>query len=44
MTVILYLILASLVMGAGGLAVFLWSMRSGQYRGPGRGGAAHPVR
>ena len=31
MNVILYLILASLVMGAGGLALFLWSMRSGQY-------------
>jgi cbb3-type cytochrome oxidase maturation protein len=30
-TVILYLILASLVMGAGGLAIFLWSMRAGQY-------------
>ena len=31
MNVILYLILASLVMGAGGLTLFLWSMRSGQY-------------
>ena len=31
MNVILYLILASLFMGAGGLALFLWSMRSGQF-------------
>ena len=31
MNVILYLILASLIMGAGGLALFLWSMRSGQF-------------
>jgi cbb3-type cytochrome oxidase maturation protein len=28
---LLYLILASLLMGAGGLALFLWSMRSDQY-------------
>jgi cbb3-type cytochrome oxidase maturation protein len=30
-TILLYLILASLLMGAGGLALFLWSMRSDQY-------------
>jgi cbb3-type cytochrome oxidase maturation protein len=30
-TILLYLILASLLMGAGGLTLFLWSMRSGQY-------------
>ena len=34
MNVILYLIGASLVLGGGGLAVFLWSLRSGQYRRP----------
>jgi cbb3-type cytochrome oxidase maturation protein len=31
MTVILYLLGISLVLGAGGLALFLWSLRSGQY-------------
>ncbi len=31
MTVILYLLAVSLVFGAGGLAIFLWSLRSGQY-------------
>jgi len=31
MSVILYLIGASLVVGVGGLAVFLWSLRTGQY-------------
>ncbi len=31
MNVILYLIGASLILGGGGLAVFLWSLRSGQY-------------
>ena len=31
MTIILYLLGASLMIGAGGLAVFLWSLRSGQY-------------
>lgn len=31
MSVILYLLAASLVLGAGGLALFLWSLRSGQY-------------
>lgn len=31
MTVILYLLAISLVLGAGGLAMFLWSLRSGQY-------------
>ena len=31
MTVILYLLGASLLLGAGGLALFLWSLRSGQY-------------
>jgi cbb3-type cytochrome oxidase maturation protein len=31
MIVILYLLLASLALGGGGLALFLWSLRSGQY-------------
>lgn len=31
MNVILYLLGASLILGAGGLAMFLWSLRSGQY-------------
>jgi cbb3-type cytochrome oxidase maturation protein len=31
MTVILYLLAASLLLGGGGLALFLWSLRSGQY-------------
>jgi cbb3-type cytochrome oxidase maturation protein len=31
MTSILYLLLLSLGLGAGGLALFLWSLRSGQY-------------
>ncbi len=31
MSVILYLLGASLLLGGGGLAVFLWSLRSGQY-------------
>ena len=31
MNVILYLLAASLVLGGGGLALFLWSLRSGQY-------------
>ena len=31
MTVILYLIVLSLALGGGGLALFLWSLRSGQY-------------
>ena len=31
MTIILYLLLVSLTLGAGGLAVFLWALRSGQY-------------
>lgn len=31
MTVILYLLGASLVLGGGALAIFLWSLRSGQY-------------
>jgi len=30
-TIILYLLGISLVFGAGGLAFFLWSLRSGQY-------------
>ena len=30
MTVILYLLGASLVLGGGGLALFLWSLRAGQ--------------
>ncbi len=31
MTVILYLLAGSLILGGGGLAFFLWSLRSGQY-------------
>jgi cbb3-type cytochrome oxidase maturation protein len=31
MTVVLYLMILSLVLGVGGLAAFLWSLRSGQY-------------
>jgi len=31
MSVILYLLGASLFLGGGGLAVFLWSLRAGQY-------------
>lgn len=31
MTIMIYLIGLSLVMGAGGLAIFLWCLRSGQY-------------
>jgi cbb3-type cytochrome oxidase maturation protein len=31
MNVVLYLLAASLVLGGGGLAFFLWSLRSGQY-------------
>ena len=31
MTVILYLLAVSLIFGGGGLAIFLWSLRSGQY-------------
>jgi cbb3-type cytochrome oxidase maturation protein len=31
MTVMLWLIFASLTVAGGGLAVFLWSLRSGQY-------------
>ncbi len=31
MTVILYLLGASLVLGGGGLAVFLWALRTGQF-------------
>ncbi|HET7880494.1 MAG TPA: cbb3-type cytochrome oxidase assembly protein CcoS [Acetobacteraceae bacterium] len=31
MNVVLYLLAASLFLGGGGLAVFLWSLRSGQY-------------
>lgn len=31
MTVVLYLLAMSLFLGACGLAVFLWSLRSGQY-------------
>jgi cbb3-type cytochrome oxidase maturation protein len=30
-TVTLYLIVLSLALGGGGLALFLWSLRSGQY-------------
>ena len=31
MNVLLYLIIISLVLGGGGLVLFLWSLRSGQY-------------
>jgi len=31
MSVILYLLGASLVLGAGGLTFFLWSLRTGQF-------------
>jgi cbb3-type cytochrome oxidase maturation protein len=31
MSVILYLLGASLFLGGGGLVVFLWSLRAGQY-------------
>ena len=31
MSVILYLLGASLILAGGGLAFFLWSLRSGQY-------------
>jgi cbb3-type cytochrome oxidase maturation protein len=31
MTVILYLLGASLILGSGGLALFLWSLRNGQF-------------
>lgn len=31
MNVVLYLLGASLILGAGGLGFFLWSLRSGQY-------------
>ena len=44
MNVILYLLGGSLLLGGGGLLLFLWSLRSGQYRGPGRRRQPHPVR
>jgi cbb3-type cytochrome oxidase maturation protein len=31
MSVVLYLLLGSLVLGGTALAIFLWSLRSGQY-------------
>jgi cbb3-type cytochrome oxidase maturation protein len=31
MTIILFLLMVSLAVAAGGLAFFLWSLRSGQY-------------
>ena len=31
MPVVLYLMILSLILGVGGLAAFLWSLRSGQY-------------
>ena len=31
MTIILFLLAVSLVLGAGGLCFFLWSLRTGQY-------------
>jgi cbb3-type cytochrome oxidase maturation protein len=30
-TVVIYLLLGSLVLGGAALAIFLWSLRSGQY-------------
>ncbi len=44
MNVILYLLGGSLLLGGGGLLLFLWSLRSGQYRGSGRCCQPHPVR
>ena len=41
---LIYLIPIALFLGLLGLAAFLWAMRSGQYRGSGRCGRAHPVR
>ncbi len=41
MTVILYLLAASLVLGGGGLALFLWSLRAGQFED--LDGAAHRI-
>ena len=31
MNILLYLIIVSLVLGGGGLVLFLWSLRAGQY-------------
>jgi cbb3-type cytochrome oxidase maturation protein len=31
MNVVLYLLVLGLILGGGGLALFLWSLRSGQY-------------
>jgi cbb3-type cytochrome oxidase maturation protein len=31
MSIILYLLVASLVAGAGGLGLFLWALKSGQF-------------
>ena len=31
MIVVLYLLVGSLLLGAGSLAIFLWSLRTGQY-------------
>ncbi len=44
MNVILYLLLLSLALSAGGLCLFLYSLRSGQYRGHGGRRQPHPVR
>jgi len=41
MTIMIYLIGLSLVMGGAGLAVFLWCLRSGQYDDP--DGAANRI-
>ena len=41
MNAVLYLIILSLVLGAGGLAAFLWSLRAGQYDD--LNGAAHRI-
>ena len=31
MSIVLYLLVVSLVLGSGALALFLWSLRAGQY-------------
>jgi cbb3-type cytochrome oxidase maturation protein len=41
MSIILYLLIASLVAGAGGLTLFLWSLKSGQFED--LEGAAHRI-
>jgi cbb3-type cytochrome oxidase maturation protein len=34
MTAMFYLMILSLILGGGGLALFLWTLRSGQYDDP----------